>query len=208
MSVVRFYYQYRSFYLVSIIPDRHYSIGFVTAAAETNLAIVTASAPALWPLARKWFPGTFQKMHISQAFQQDPLNEIKDTVSSRSDTSRDSQKPILYQTKMQRHRSFGVYAQRTIGGTEMELGREERQEPFGIAEVYSPRVRRSQEEMFIQAGGIIMRKDVTIHEADLEAQHLPSEPDEIYLCDYHDHMRSEARRSRNSKVGPIEDNMI
>jgi len=36
------------------------NIGFVTSAIETNLAIITASAPALRPLLRAWFPKLFR----------------------------------------------------------------------------------------------------------------------------------------------------
>lgn len=36
------------------------SIGFVTSAIETNLALITASAPALRPLLRTWFPRLFR----------------------------------------------------------------------------------------------------------------------------------------------------
>lgn len=36
------------------------NIGFVTSAIETNLALITASAPALRPLLRTWFPRLFR----------------------------------------------------------------------------------------------------------------------------------------------------
>jgi len=45
-----------SFGLV-VSDDPRYNIGFVTSAIETNLAIITASAPALRTLARDWKPG-------------------------------------------------------------------------------------------------------------------------------------------------------
>lgn len=40
-------------------PDPTYNIGFVTSAIETNLALITASAPALMPLLKSWFPNVF-----------------------------------------------------------------------------------------------------------------------------------------------------
>lgn len=40
-------------------PDPTYNIGFVTSAIETNLALITASAPAMMPLLRSWFPSLF-----------------------------------------------------------------------------------------------------------------------------------------------------
>ena len=42
----------------SLNPDAN--IGFVTSAIETNLALITASAPALRPLLRTWFPKIFR----------------------------------------------------------------------------------------------------------------------------------------------------
>ena len=44
-----------------LVPDRDptYNIGFVTSAVETNLALITASAPAMMPLLRSWFPSMF-----------------------------------------------------------------------------------------------------------------------------------------------------
>ncbi|RAL58375.1 hypothetical protein DID88_006055 [Monilinia fructigena] len=39
--------------------DPTYDIGFCTSSIENNLAIITASAPALKPLFRHWFPNSF-----------------------------------------------------------------------------------------------------------------------------------------------------
>lgn len=41
------------------LEDPTYNIGFVTSAIETNLALITASVPALTPLLRTWFPSWF-----------------------------------------------------------------------------------------------------------------------------------------------------
>ncbi|KAK3935242.1 hypothetical protein QBC46DRAFT_346837 [Diplogelasinospora grovesii] len=48
MSVVRLYYVIRAFYTKPA--DPHYSLGYTTDTVEINLAIITASVPALWPL--------------------------------------------------------------------------------------------------------------------------------------------------------------
>jgi len=64
ISCIRLYYIIRLYYLV--LEDRHYSIGFVCSCAELNLAIITASIPALWPLARRWFPGAFASLGIDR----------------------------------------------------------------------------------------------------------------------------------------------
>lgn len=37
-------------------PDPSYSLGPCAESIEGNLAIITASIPALWPLIRQWFP--------------------------------------------------------------------------------------------------------------------------------------------------------
>lgn len=39
-----------------------YSLGPTTSIIEGNVAIVTASVPALWPLFRQWFPRLFAKL--------------------------------------------------------------------------------------------------------------------------------------------------
>jgi hypothetical protein len=66
ISVVRLYYIIRLYYLT--VEDRHYSIGYVTSAVEINLAIITASVPALWPLARRWMPGAFETLGINRPY--------------------------------------------------------------------------------------------------------------------------------------------
>ena len=37
-------------------PDKNFSLGFCVPSIECNLAIITASGPALWPLVRRWLP--------------------------------------------------------------------------------------------------------------------------------------------------------
>ncbi|KAK0633142.1 hypothetical protein B0T14DRAFT_386729, partial [Immersiella caudata] len=67
ISVVRLYYIIRLYYIA--VEDRHYSIGYVTSAVEINLAIITASVPALWPLARRWMPGAFETLGINRPYR-------------------------------------------------------------------------------------------------------------------------------------------
>ena len=64
ISAVRLYYIVWLYYLPPG-PDMHYAIGYITSSVEINLAIVTASAPALWPLARRWFPGVLERMGVN-----------------------------------------------------------------------------------------------------------------------------------------------
>jgi hypothetical protein len=48
--------------------DRHYSLGYTLNTVEVNLAIVTATIPALWPLGRLWFPAMFESMGINRPY--------------------------------------------------------------------------------------------------------------------------------------------
>ena len=60
VGVVRLVFIYQAFFTVpGPDADPTYTLGFCTSAIETNLAIITASAPALRPLFRKWFPRLF-----------------------------------------------------------------------------------------------------------------------------------------------------
>lgn len=54
---------WRLFYVVEA--DSTYSIRFTLSQIETNLAVVAASAPPLWPLARRWFPSMDAKLGIN-----------------------------------------------------------------------------------------------------------------------------------------------
>ncbi|RYP03087.1 hypothetical protein DL765_010600 [Monosporascus sp. GIB2] len=59
MSVIRMVLLVQGLFmpLSSLDPDGN--VGFATSAIEMNLAIITASTPALWPLLRSWFPRLF-----------------------------------------------------------------------------------------------------------------------------------------------------
>lgn len=69
-SCVRLYYLVQHY--TDTDPDSRYSISFVTSAIEANLAIMTGSSPALWPLIRgrvgpagSTAAGTQQRYHAS-----------------------------------------------------------------------------------------------------------------------------------------------
>lgn len=59
VGVVRMIFIIRGFFLHVVSNDPNYNIGFTTSALETNLAIITASAPAMKPLLKRWFPSLF-----------------------------------------------------------------------------------------------------------------------------------------------------
>jgi len=65
---VRLYFIYRANYLPKT-PDSNYDVGYITTALETNLAVMAASGPALWPLARRWFPGFFSNLGLSRGYE-------------------------------------------------------------------------------------------------------------------------------------------
>ncbi|KAF6799525.1 integral membrane protein [Colletotrichum sojae] len=54
VSVVRLHFLAQNFTDTS--PDKNFSLGFCVSSIECNLAIITASGPALWPLIRRWIP--------------------------------------------------------------------------------------------------------------------------------------------------------
>ncbi|KAI0011537.1 hypothetical protein F4779DRAFT_573135 [Xylariaceae sp. FL0662B] len=54
VSVIRLYFFARN--SIDKSPDANFSLGFCVSSIECNLAILTASAPALWPLIRRWIP--------------------------------------------------------------------------------------------------------------------------------------------------------
>lgn len=45
--------------------DLYYSVGWAISPIESNLAIIAASMPALWPLFRRWFPNFFSALSTS-----------------------------------------------------------------------------------------------------------------------------------------------
>ncbi|KAF2969157.1 hypothetical protein GQX73_g4431 [Xylaria multiplex] len=59
-SIVRLVLLVQGLFMLNTSLSADANIGFVTSAIETNLAIITASAPALRPLLRTWFPRLFR----------------------------------------------------------------------------------------------------------------------------------------------------
>ncbi|KAI0440192.1 hypothetical protein F4803DRAFT_563990 [Xylaria telfairii] len=59
-SIVRLVLLIQGLFMLKTTLSADANIGFVTSAIETNLALITASAPALRPLLRTWFPKLFR----------------------------------------------------------------------------------------------------------------------------------------------------
>ncbi len=104
MSVVRLYTILRLYYLKP--DDQHYSIGYVTSTLEINLAIITASVPALWPLARRWFPGMFESLGINRPYLY-PDIEVAYATQQQSRASRVLRGKVSW--KKQRYVPSGIF---------------------------------------------------------------------------------------------------
>ncbi|SPO02965.1 related to integral membrane protein PTH11 [Cephalotrichum gorgonifer] len=75
--------------LYNLVPDDDVpsaSIGFVTSAVETNLALITASAPAMLPLLRTWFPSLFGSNGGSKSSSGTPAAPILRSVKNETDS--------------------------------------------------------------------------------------------------------------------------
>ena len=83
--------------------DPTYNIGFVTSAIETNLALITASAPALMPLLKAWFPNVFGQ-NVSDTSAREKATTMRN-LRAKPATPRDSDEEGLYTTSSagQRH---------------------------------------------------------------------------------------------------------
>lgn len=82
VSFVRMYYVLQLYYLKT--EDRHWAIGYVCSCVEINLAIITASVPALWPLARRWYPGAFESLGIDRPYLYPDIEVAYATQQSRA----------------------------------------------------------------------------------------------------------------------------
>lgn len=140
VGCVRLYFIYRSNYLPKS-PDSNYNIGYITTALETNLAVMAASGPALWPLARRWFPSFFENLGLSRGYQ-GHIPDIEATMphelakAGTSNSSRSGRLRTLFAHKKggakvsirpprpgrQSNQVLGrVYASHTIGGGSFAL---------------------------------------------------------------------------------------
>jgi hypothetical protein len=91
VGIVRLIIVVRIFFY-PLSPDFTYQIGFCTSVVEGNIAIMTASAAAMKPLFKKWFPRLFSTLSASGRYTDGPYergtpkyirNETKGTNSSR-----------------------------------------------------------------------------------------------------------------------------
>ncbi|KAK2033711.1 integral membrane protein [Colletotrichum zoysiae] len=78
VSVIRLYFVAMSF--INVTPDRYFSLGFCVSQIECSLAITTASAPALWPLVRRWFSrlkSTRNEVYYNREYDTSHLTRVR-----------------------------------------------------------------------------------------------------------------------------------
>jgi hypothetical protein len=114
--------------------DPSFSLGFTSSCIEGNLAIITASIPALWPLARLWYPSFFAR--LSGRYSIDRHGARRDAANN------DNDKRIVTIGGTSQHHysdgsSFVMKPVRGYGHTEISRGSEDgslagKQTPAGI----------------------------------------------------------------------------
>ncbi|EFQ32649.1 uncharacterized protein GLRG_07663 [Colletotrichum graminicola M1.001] len=78
VSIVRLYFVALSF--VNVTPDKNFSLGFCVSQIECCLAITTASAPALWPLVRRWLShhkSTRNEVYYNREYNTSHLSRVR-----------------------------------------------------------------------------------------------------------------------------------
>lgn len=186
VGCVRLYFIYLSNYLPKP-PDSNYNIGYITTALETNLAVMAACGPALWPLARRWFPGFFQNLGLSRGYQ-GHIPDIEATMPHElaKQETRGSSRAALFRLFSWRkattnHRasvrplrsgregggqgSGGVHADRTVGGTSFVLKNMRGDRARGRTEIRSHATAGSEEEI-VRYNGIVRTMDYSVSRDD------------------------------------------
>lgn len=187
---IRLFFLYRSNFKPET-PDSHFSIGYTTTALETNLAVVAASGPALWPLARRWFPGFFSNLGLSRGYQgdiprietNDGFHDDKETTpassfrnfplvtrifgksrhSSRTGASGHDGTQIIQKTSSvsSGNIGFGVHTNHSIGGTQFALREMRGDKAKGRTEIRSGTPADSEEEIMTY-NGVMLTKDYSV----------------------------------------------
>lgn len=120
VGAVRFFFLYRNNALPRR-PDSMFSIGYTTSAIETNLAIITGSAPALWPLGRRWCPCLFRGLGLSRGYQ-GHIGDIEATFDPSTGTTNTSCKDSLKKTLPTGWLTWRIWTCRTRGGPSSNSG--------------------------------------------------------------------------------------
>ena len=105
-SIARLVILIIGFYNLSPDPDPTYNIGFITSAIETNLALITASAPALTPLLKTWFPSLFGYDVQSSRSQKVPLRDMEGRLALRGEEPRPGSEERMTNNGISRVRTY------------------------------------------------------------------------------------------------------
>ena len=149
VSIARLYFFWQ--HIVDTSPDADFSLGFCVSSIECNLAIITACAPAMWPLLRSWMPSVFQSL---AGYQRNNENGEIDWNSSR--------------------RPSRAGATATIGGTSFALDnvKDARGDKArGKTEIRARTMDDSDEEVLMHQGtGILTTTDYSVARGDKSSQ--------------------------------------
>ncbi|KAH8885687.1 hypothetical protein GQ53DRAFT_828718 [Thozetella sp. PMI_491] len=180
LSVVRLYFVYSLFYGPRE-PDGSYNIAYIAPIAETNMAIVTASLPTLWPLARRYFPSLFQHLGINEHHYPDIETQpaTKKGLLGRWRGQRRESNPFSGRVTWTRKKpagGHGVFAMHTIGGTSFA----------------TQSISEEQYDDFRKIGDSAV--DSSTHLQAITPAHIRDESDDDVLETYHDILRATESR--------------
>jgi len=114
-GTARLYFILAAYWFPKPRPDKHFAIGYTVMIAESNLAIITASAPALWPLARRWWPSLFAGLRLSHGYQ----GQLQ-TIAARSDDTGDVETGVKRPRRCFKRRLWRSCAEPQRNDREME----------------------------------------------------------------------------------------
>ncbi|KAI1337819.1 hypothetical protein F5Y15DRAFT_145016 [Xylariaceae sp. FL0016] len=103
-SIVRMVLLIQGLFMLPTATSPDANIGFVTSAIETNLVLITASAPALRPLLRAWFPKLFNvdRDKVEGATERRVLGTTATTNGTRMTRMKSSQTQLRSQSQSRR----------------------------------------------------------------------------------------------------------
>ncbi|KAK3330526.1 hypothetical protein B0H66DRAFT_66210 [Apodospora peruviana] len=123
IGAVRLYSIIRSFYLKP--EDNNWTLGYTTNTIEINLSVLAASAPALWPLARRWFPRAFQSLGLDRPYLYPDIEVGYATQKSRASQLTTPTKSLRVKVSWKEHRKTPSWVDRGVSpavSTEEVLG--------------------------------------------------------------------------------------
>ncbi|KAI1265144.1 hypothetical protein F5Y18DRAFT_427266 [Xylariaceae sp. FL1019] len=137
-SIVRLVLLVQGLFMLKTTINPDANIGFVTSAIETNLALITASAPALRPLLRSWFPSLFgvgrdevvgntERRVLGTAATR--MTRLKSQTQLQSQTPRESEEAIMAFNGIIRSSDIIIQYQPGLGNKPVQSRREAHDQP-------------------------------------------------------------------------------